>query len=99
MMTLMDSMSTLSLAVGGALAPTAVFVEMVHLKITDESDKAVQVADKLGRKLWLPKKALVRGTFQGKPSDWFKLAKWFKPNDYALKFLERASEVSGQSAV
>lgn len=89
----------ISILVGGAAGLSCVCVEMIHTKLLNESDKAIQIGNKRGESIWLPKKALIPGTAPGgAPSDWFKLARWFIPNEYQIHFFEHTSEVSGQSA-
>lgn len=80
----------ISIAIGGAVAHSAVYSEMIHAKIVAVTEKAVKVQNENGW-AWFPKKAL-----QPKGTDWYRLAKWFKPQSWF--YLDKMATVSGQSA-
>lgn len=97
--------SQISIYLGGATCPTAVGVEFAHVENIAETEKAVQVRADDGATCWLPKKALLadkstldhlpahlREHYEAHPS--YKLARWFKPDGYTCRFLERAATVA-----
>ena len=61
--------SDVSIKIGGAIAPTAVFTSMIHCRIVEETEKAYQLKaynmDSKNMELskhtcWIPKKALIK---------------------------------------
>ena len=99
----------ISISLGGAVTQTAVFSEMIHCRIEQITDKAIQIrAYNMETKnmelskytVWIPKKALVKPQpipGIGQP-EWYKLAKWFKPEGFTEWFLTKYANVGGQSA-
>lgn len=98
--------SQISIYLGGATCPTAVGIEFAHLTNIAETEKAVQLRADDGSTCWLPKKALLvdkpafpellpadqLAYLAANPS--YKLARWFKPDGYTCRFLERAATVA-----
>jgi hypothetical protein len=88
----------IGIRVGGAVGLSSVVVEMVHGIIVEVAEKTFKMEcsdNKLKTTCWFPKKALEP---IGSHGDCFKLRKWFKPNVNQAWFLDRYSNVSGQSA-
>jgi len=69
---------------------SAITVAMVHAEVVDVSPKAVMLRGDTGKACWFPKKALVavESAIAPKETAYHRLAKWFKPNDYACRWLE-----------
>lgn len=99
----------IGISIGGARCHSAVFSEMVHARIEQVTDKAIQIRpydiDSKDMKLekhtaWIPKKALIKP----KPIPgygelhYYRLADWFQPGGFTEWFLNRYSHVGGVSA-
>ena len=91
-------MKTISISTGGSVATSAIYSQFAHLQIVGETEKAFQLQN--GKMTcWIPQSALIQGTDpKGNPSDWYKIAKWFKPDFKQAKFLFSNNAISGQSA-
>ncbi len=91
----------ISIAVGGAASHSAVVSEMVHGRVESVTEKVVKIIGDDGRSCWFPKAALVEPekTIPGLSYDWFKLARWFQPNQDQQRWIERHTRVSGISAL
>jgi hypothetical protein len=82
--------TTISIAIGGSVGLSCVVSEMVHGQLITQTEKAIQV--QCGKdSIWIPKKALEQ------KSDWYKLKKWFKPDQYQIRFFDKYSSIGGQS--
>jgi hypothetical protein len=81
----------ISIALGGAVAHSAVFSRMAHVMVVNATAKAVQVKGDNGQTCWLPKSALVV------KGEYFKLAGWFKMDSYQWRFFERNQSIGGVS--
>lgn len=100
----------LYVSLGGACAPTAVFVAGLHAQVRQVTDRAVslQAFDDRGALrgpvCWFPRKAFVEAPIS-KPGSilgarlvrTFSLARWFRPDSYAARFLERNQITGGSS--
>ena len=98
----------ISIALGGATAPTAVAVTFVHGKVIAKTDKAVCVQAEIcnGKSVsaWFPRKALryvesaeYRAANGALFAGYYKLAPWFRPKGWTCRFLEMTRVVSGVS--
>lgn len=81
-----------SIVMGGAVGTSAVVVSMVHGTVISQTEKAVNLQLDNGATIWLPKAAL---TASGES---FKLAKWFKPNEYQNRVLMNNRTFNGITA-
>lgn len=96
--------SWIYISLGGAVAHSAVCVSGVCGRISNETEKAVELTAQLEDgsnstlKCWFPKRALVKVEGDPKYGRSCKLAHWFKPNGWTLRFLELAAVHGGQSA-
>jgi len=83
---------TVSIAIGGAVGLSCVCSEMIHAKLSSQTEKAIQIS--CGKEsIWLPKSALEP------KSDWFKLKSWFKSDKYQNRFFDKYAGISGQSSL
>lgn len=88
----------ISIFLGGALAPTAVAVSMLHGLCDLETEKALRL--KLNDShLWLPKKALIPVTneYLDGPDTYYKLAKWFTFKPIQIRIVEKNLSTNGCS--
>lgn len=101
---------TLYINLGGATAPSAVCVTGLYLQVQETSEKAVRVqcfnqrGELRGPPCWFPRKAMIEeprvpeGSILGaRLTRTFKLAPWFRPDEYAAKFIEKGQIVGGSS--
>ena len=87
-------MNDISIFLGGCVSETAVFSNMLHCQIEQETEKAIQL--KAGKHTcWIPKKALTKTK---NDSSYYKLAKWFKVEGFTAWFMDHYSNISGISA-
>jgi len=88
---------TIAIMIGGAVAPTAVAVRMIHGNVTRQTPKAIQITDDKGRQLWLPKFCLEQFGGGGVV---FKLTRRFDriADGRQWDLIDSMSEISGQSA-
>jgi hypothetical protein len=86
-----------SILIGGAVCHSAVAVRMIHGRITRTTPKAIQLTDRDGRQLWLPRFCLEQ--FGGGGVCW-KLTKAFDRIATSDQWnrIDRMSEISGVSA-
>lgn len=89
----------ISIGLGGVVAPTAVYSEMFHGKISAVTDKAIQIMSDSKKTCWIPKKALIEKRGRYSDSRWFELARWFKPDNYQRWFLYHYANISGQTSM
>jgi len=86
--------TSLGIQVGGAVGVSCVVTRMLHGTITEVAEKTIKI--KCGKDTcWLPKKALKKHV----KYDFYTLtkARWFKPSVNQQWFLDKYSDVSGQS--
>jgi hypothetical protein len=99
----------ISISLGGVVAMNAVFSRVIHCRIEQVTDKAVQLraydvetrnVQLSKHTVWIPKKAFVKP--EPIPGigelSYLKLAKWFRPEGFTEWFLTRYADVSGQTA-
>jgi hypothetical protein len=99
----------ISIFISGAIAETAVFSRMIHCRIEQITDKAIQLRaydmetknmELSKHSAWIPKKAITqaKNSATNENYDWYKLAKWFKPEGFTEWFLTRYANAGGQTA-
>jgi hypothetical protein len=82
----------ISIAVGGAVGLSCVASEMLHGTIVGIAEKTINIQCE-NVTCWFPKKAVEKKTSR----DWYTFRKWFKPNTVQAWFIDRYSNISGQS--
>jgi hypothetical protein len=84
--------TTISIAIGGVVGLSCVVSEMIHARLITVTEKAIQIQCEKDT-IWIPKKALEQ------KNDWYKLKKWFKPDQWQLRFFDKYSSIGGVSKI
>jgi hypothetical protein len=96
----METGTSISIAIGGAVAHSAVICAMLHGTISRTTEKAVCVTFDNKSSLWFPKSALIAVNSIVNPGSFshYKTARWFRMDEAAARIADRAVSISGVSA-
>lgn len=86
---------SISIIISGGTTNSAVFSQMFHGVIVNESDKALQVKGDDGRTVWLPKSGLTAK----REGEYYTLKGWFRQrmDSYVWRVLQDNASIGGQS--
>jgi hypothetical protein len=84
--------ASISIINGGAVAHSAVVSALVHVMVTNESEKAIQITGDSKTSIWVPRKALVV-----KGDGLYALAHWFRPSYVQQRWLDKNTSYGGVS--